>query len=192
MNLVGLHTIYGDENGQRTPYMTRAWIWRLRLHIFHRGDVDPDYHDHPWDFWTFPLTSYVEEVVDTDITALAHVGGFFAAVKPDAPAVTRNVVPAFRWTYRPATHCHRVTGRYSGIYFTEKGRMSDEIASDDAEWRVPLADQRRVITIVWRGRSGRRWGFLKFSDGRFCWVHWKEYVFRGGKTAPCDDNQEGV
>lgn len=192
MDIIGLHTIYGDEDGQRTPYMTRAWIGRLRLHIFHRGDADPDCHDHPWDFWTFPLTSYVEEVVDRDIAALAQTDSFMPAIKPDAPIVARNVVPAFRWTYRPATHCHRVLGRYSGVYFTSGGVAAGEMASAAAEWRIPLADRRRIVTIVWRGRSGRRWGFLKFRDGRFCWVHWKEYIFRGGKTAPCDNSQEGV
>ena len=43
----GRHTIYDDAGG--TPYMTRYWIGRLRLHIFYRGDADPDCHDHPWD-----------------------------------------------------------------------------------------------------------------------------------------------
>ncbi len=179
MRFIGLNTIYGDEDGQRTPYMTRAWIGRLRLHIFHRGDTDPDYHDHPWDFWTFPLTPYVEAVVDQDIAALAQGGGFSPAFKPDAPVAWRRVVPAFQLHYRPATFCHRVIGRWNG-----DGRGHSNA--------YPSADGRKIITIVWRGRSGRRWGFLKFRDGRFCWVHWKEYVFRGGKTAPCDDSQEGI
>ncbi|MDK4704302.1 hypothetical protein PH562_18765 [Rhizobium sp. CNPSo 4062] len=192
MKFAGFDTIYGDEDGQRTPYMTRVWIGRLRLHIFHRGDADPDCHDHPWDFWTFPLTSYVEEVVDPDISALAQAASFAPVIRPDSPIITRNIVPAFRWSHRPSTHCHRVLGRYSGVYFTANGKMTDEAPADDTDWRVPLADSRKIITIVWRGRSGRRWGFLKLRDGRFCWVHWKEYIFRGGKTAPCDDSQEGV
>ena len=177
MDLIGLHTIYGDDDGRRTPYMTRAWVGRLRLHIFHRGDADPDHHDHPWDFWTFPLTSYVEEVVDHDVAALARSAGFSPAIKPDAPVFARRVVRAFRLQHRPATYCHRVIGRYAGYWSVDTG---------------PVTDDRKIITIVWRGRSGRRWGFLKFRDGRFCWIHWKEYVFRGGKTVPCDHGQEGV
>jgi hypothetical protein len=42
----GWHTI--QHNG--SPYMTRIWIGRLRLHIFYRGDTEPDAHDHPWEF----------------------------------------------------------------------------------------------------------------------------------------------
>ena len=60
----GRSVIYGKEDEHATPYMTRYWIGRLRLHIFHRGDQDPDCHDHPWDFWTFPFTPYVEEVAE--------------------------------------------------------------------------------------------------------------------------------
>ena len=58
----GRSVIYGKEDEHATPYMTRYWIGRLRLHLFHRGDQDPDCHDHPWGFWTFPFRSYVEEV----------------------------------------------------------------------------------------------------------------------------------
>lgn len=47
--------------------MTRAWFGRLRFHVFFRGDQDPDCHDHPWGFWTFPLRSYVEEVLEERI-----------------------------------------------------------------------------------------------------------------------------
>lgn len=36
----------------------------IRLHRFWRGDDDRAVHDHPWDFWTFPLTSYLERCPD--------------------------------------------------------------------------------------------------------------------------------
>ena len=49
----GWHTIITDGS----KYMTRVWFGRLRVHVFYRGDADADPHDHPWDFWTFPLTS---------------------------------------------------------------------------------------------------------------------------------------
>jgi hypothetical protein len=162
--LFGFHTIYGAEGHHDTPYMTRAWLGRLRFHIFHRGDADPDCHDHPWDFWTFPLTPYVEEVATPD-----GLGGF---------SITRQIVRAFRLTYRPAEHCHRVLGRW-----------------DSHKWPSGVtghfvSTNRKIITIVWRGGIGRRWGFLKHRDGRWCWTHWKEYVFEGGKDAPCINPQE--
>ena len=153
----GRSVIYGKEDEHATPYMTRYWIGRLRLHIFHRGDQDPDCHDHPWDFWTFPFTSYVEEVPLPNRLE----GGY---------DLYRRVVPAWRWSFRPATHTHRVLGRYAG--FRDKG--------------VPAVDSRPIVTLVWRGKDERKWGFLKHRDGRWCWVHWKSYVFGGGKSAPCE------
>lgn len=172
---IGHSTVYGVDGVHRTAYQTRLWIGRLRLHIFHRGDQDPDYHDHPWGFWTFPLTSYVEEVVEVIHHNLVttvdratrtilwddHAGEYF-----QAPAVIsiltkqpkRQTVRAWHWHYRPATHTHRVLGALAG---------------------------GKIITLVWRERKSRAWGFLKLRDGRWCWQPWKEYVFNGGKSAPC-------
>src|SRR4051812_39357096 len=98
MKALGFETIYGVDGEHDTPFLTRVRLGRLRMHVFHRGDADPDCHDHPWDFWTFPLTSYVEEVVD------------LATLR-----MRRQVVPAARWSYRPAEHTHRVLGRYDRL-----------------------------------------------------------------------------
>lgn len=157
--LVGWSTIYGRAGEHETPYMTRVWIGRLRLHVFHRGDADPDPHDHPWDFWTFPFTAYVEEVTDWSPTRQSP---------PEPPACYLNLVRAFCWTYRPAEHCHRVLCR-----------NGDDPSKPN--------ETRRIVTLVWRGKAERKWGFLKARDGRWCWVHWREYVFGGGKDAPCSD-----
>lgn len=83
-----------DRLGGWTPYMTRLVLRRFRIHIFHRGDGDPDPHDHPWDFWTFPLTSYVETTWDTD-TANYRI----------------NLVRAWRLHWRPSSYVHCVLGR---------------------------------------------------------------------------------
>src|SRR5690606_6991910 len=101
MRFAGVQTIYGADGV--SPYMTRAWIGRLRLHVFHRGDEDPDPHDHPWDFWTFPLTAYVEEVVEA-------APGFTGLRQRRS-----RLVSAFRLHHRPAEHTHRVIGRYAGL-----------------------------------------------------------------------------
>ena len=87
-----IERIYGKDGEHETPYLTRIVIGRLRFHKFHRGDADPDMHDHPWSFWTFPLTSYVEQ------TPM----GFFA-------------VKRFQWHFRPATYAHRVLGPVSEV-----------------------------------------------------------------------------
>lgn len=189
VGLYGSHTIYGREGEHDTPYMTRTWFGRLRLHIFHRGDADPDCHDHPWDFWTFPLTSYVEEVVTKRPIRRPDEFDAVMAGGDLGYETTRQLVRALRLTYRPATHCHRVLGRYSGVWFSEEGvgRVGRTIEAGG----VPLTDPRRVVTIVWRGGLARKWGFLRNRDGKWCWTPWKEYVFGGGKDAPCSDAEGG-
>ena len=82
-------TLWGGQ-GDRTPYMTRVVLGRLRLHVFHRGDADTDCHDHPSDFWTFPLVSYLEAYIDAD------------------GALQQRVVKAFRLHFRRAEFAHRV------------------------------------------------------------------------------------
>lgn len=166
----GWNTIFGREGDHATPYMTRIWFGRLRLHIFHRGDADPDCHDHPWDFWTFPLTPYVEEVV----TECEMDESFFRQ---------KRIVPAWRLTFRPAEHCHRVLGRYLGpppkhdMWLYGEGRIKQPVI---------LYGSGRIVTLVWRGTARRKWGFRKERNHRWCWVAWKEYVFGGGKSAPCE------
>lgn len=181
---VSFVTLYGDDGDCRTPYLTRLVIGRLRLHIFHRGDADPDPHDHPWDFWTFPLTAYVEDVTVRKLDALA------GDHDPWSPRVlrsetSRQVVPAFRWSFRAAEHTHWVLGRFGGEY------LHDWVGRQRTDEPLPLSRPGRIVTIVWTGGARRRWGFLKHRDGSWCWVHWRDYVFGGGKHAPCEPSAEG-
>jgi hypothetical protein len=155
-SLFGISTIYGRAGEHDEPYMTRIWFGRLRLHIFYRGDNDPDCHDHPWDFWTFPLTPYVEEV----LVAIRDAIPEGTKPRPQRYQRVRQVVPAFQWTFRKATHTHRVLGR-------------------------AYKSNGKIVTIVWRGKGERPWGFIKDREGRWCWVTWKEYVLGGGKDSPC-------
>jgi hypothetical protein len=164
----GWHTIYGVDGEHAAPYMTRIWAGRLRLHIFYRGDNDPDPHDHPWDFWTFPLTSYVEEVTTRGWVDVGVIG-YQSHLK---------VVRAFRLHHRPATYCHRVLGRaLIAVYGSQDGNIFEVL---------PAAVPGRIITVVWRGKGERKWGFLRNRDGKWCWTPWREYVFGGGKHAPCE------
>lgn len=172
----GVHTIINEDGGR---YMTRYWIGRLRLHVFHRGDYDPDCHDHPWDFWTFPLTSYVEEVLHEQRQA------YLAKNSPPPPKFfrTRQIVKRFRLHFRPAEHCHRVLGKYVGP--SPKGDTSlyaERRILDPGE----LYGDGKIVTIVWQAGVRRKWGFWKDRDGRWCWQGWKEYVLAGGKHSPCE------
>lgn len=92
--------VYGSTLADaETPYLLRIMLtpktrWgQLRMNVFFRGDKDPDPHDHPWPFWTFPLRSYREWYVD-------GTGGH----------MRQRVVKAFRLHHRPAGFKHIVQG----------------------------------------------------------------------------------
>lgn len=199
----GINTIV--KGGKK--YMTRIWLGRLRVHIFYRGDEDRDPHDHPWSFSTFPLSSYVEEVTEriTPFPAPVIGEGDAARFAPIAYQTRLQVVPAWRWNYRPATHCHRVVGAFTGIYdvFNESGALVGDISELEIKHGnradtfqrygytlVPryekLDGSRRMITIVWRSGFERMWGFLKTRDGKWCWQDFKTYLNENGGSAPCE------
>lgn len=160
----GKHTIYGVDGEYETPYMTRYWLGPFRIHIFYRGDADPDPHDHPWSFITFPLTSYVEEVTSYEPN---EAGEFYSK--------RLQIVPAFRFSFRRATHLHRVLGAWSGARFNDGVRQV----------RLPHVKPGKILTLVIVFGPKRAWGFLKDRDGQWCWIPWRDYVFAGGKNAPC-------
>lgn len=184
----GIQTIRGSDTPEtfETPYMTRIWFGRLRVHIFHRGDADPDCHDHPWGFWTFPLRSYVEEFVTETRCLTCGMSLGACGLCLDSPEFTQHlhVVSAWRWHYRPAIHCHRVLGSYEGM---EPNDASYFWPHGVAPRTVPRIGGRRIITVVWREPASREWGFTKKRLSKWCWVPWKTYVYEGGKDAPCGD-----
>ena len=79
------------------PYMTEVKLLpttrfgELRLHIIHRPDIDRSCHDHPADFYTFPLVSYTEVVLDLDTMQERE-----------------NMVRRFHLHKRKATYSHRI------------------------------------------------------------------------------------
>lgn len=107
-------------------YQTMICAGRLRFHIFHREDPGEAFHDHRWDFWTFPLTSYVEEVL-----------------LPDG-LIDRRVVPALCWSFRKAEHTHRVVGRAAG----RPGKVVTFV------WRGPIRRDWKYVNVI-RGRAHR-------------------------------------
>ena len=178
--LFGKHTIITDG----VPYMTRYWFGRLRLHIFYRGDAD-DPHDHPWDFKTFPFMPYVEDV-------FYEVGTNDG--EPPILRRQRRVVPAWQWSFRKAEFRHVVLGRYSG--HVSKRYHFGNTATIDAPypeqantmalqgWEATV-ESGKVITIVWRGRERREWGFWLNRLGTSCFQAWKDVKKHGFKTI-CD------
>lgn len=83
------------------PYLDRYIVYlggTLRAHKFWRGDDDTAVHDHPWDFWTFPLADYVEHYERFEPGLLRWIQGV-------------RIVPAFRINKRLAEFRHIVLGR---------------------------------------------------------------------------------
>lgn len=189
--LFGVNHIYGADDGKETVYMTRAWFGRLRFHIFFRGDQDPDCHDHPWGFWTFPLRTYVEEVLDERIVKIwgtdpVTMEGY---VRESSYFERRTeIVRAFRWHYRPATYRHRVLGVWDRHYdgWAKRGHHYN-VKGEVVPAHIPVGV---LPTIVWRDKPSRAWGFTKERSGIWCWVPWTDYVFNGGKAAPCQEEIE--
>jgi hypothetical protein len=144
--------IYGGPAGGDSGkcYLTRILLSpvirnrQVYLHIFHREDLDRDPHDHPFDFWTFPLNQgYLEDVFD-----------------PQRKCFRKQWVKQWRWSFRPATHTHRVLNTETGLW--------------------PL------VTLVVRGKHQRPWGFwchsprqLQNDPTRF-WCRWQNYMKSGG------------
>lgn len=78
-------------------YQTQVWLWRFRFHKFMREDPGEAHHDHPWWFITFPLDTYVEDVLDVKTGKTERV-----------------IVEAFRFHYRPKEYTHRIIGLWNG------------------------------------------------------------------------------
>lgn len=92
------------RGSDRSVFVTRVRVspqtrWgQIYLHIFHRGDADPDPHDHPSPFWTFPFRSYVELVM-----------------LPNGQ-LAENIVRAWRWHKREATYVHLIKRPLKGSF----------------------------------------------------------------------------
>jgi hypothetical protein len=137
-------------NLQGSPYLERWFVYifgcTVRLHKFLRGDDDRAPHDHPWPFWTFPLTGYWESTWDE------HGGKVTHFVKPR------------RLHYRPSRYRHMVLGssRFRWLDF-----ITGHPVDDWTEYRTP----KPFWTIVVTGRKDRSWGF--YPNGEY--VYYRDF-----------------
>lgn len=152
-------------------YLTKYSIAGLRgwyLHVFHRGDSDPDPHDHPWAFDTFPLTAYDEDVWHNGVTV-------------------PRVVTAGRWHHRDAIYCHRVRGPHWEPYGAHQ--VTNRWKAIAPRSRIPwytricwmLFGQTKIVTIIKHGEETRKWGF-RCSNG--VWVPWRQYIDKAKTWMP--------
>lgn len=143
-----------ETRGLESPYQTVVKFGESgpRIHFFWRGDADDDCHDHPSDFWTFPLTSYVEEYRDRE------------------GRLRRRVVKAFGLHRRRAEFTHRLLGSHDGKYHPLS--IMEWAAGFDRE---PIVGIRPVVTLVWWGKKRREWGFHTPKG----WEFWRSYLGLG-------------
>lgn len=103
-------------NGE--PYLERWFVYlfgrTIRLHKFFRGDDDRALHDHPWKFWTFPLTAYWEYV----------------------PNGTQKV-EARRWHYRPSRYQHMVLGSHA-----KADKRGVKFSTPDPFWTIVVTGKK--------------------------------------------------
>lgn len=184
MQFIGKRDIYG-RNGDL--YLRRFTFGRLMLHIIYRPDEDEDCHDHRWDFVTFPLTPYVEVVINPkviDNLETAHRIWHENLILPPSKKTSRvEIVPAFKFSKRRANHTHRILGRWNGYSesryghtFTGKPRTEED---------TPQVGAGPIVTLVWRSAPYRDWGFVKNRGNLWCWQFWKDYL-SGGRHGGCE------
>lgn len=162
---VPVKVIYGCESrgDGGVPYMSRYRIFEwtrfggLYLHIFHRSDHDV-MHDHPWAFASLILSA-----------------GYIEATPGGQHECGRDGL-------------HRILGEWRvsawKLYeadpnFEERRRVRPgSVLFRPAKWihRVELMPDTEPVTLVWRWKTCREWGFWP----RGVWENWRSYFERLG------------
>ena len=152
---VKLRSHWGTDGDGWTPYQTVLALGRLRFHCFHRGDQDEHCHDHMWDFATFPLTSYVEQVFNAGLP-------------------TKQVVRAFRVHKRSAEYAHRLLGKWNGHLRTRAGPVWTIVVVGEKrrEWGFWIPAKHLEVENV-RDKS------FDYHYAAPRWIPWKHYVYGG-------------
>jgi hypothetical protein len=120
-------------------YLTRFILYiagrTVRLHKFHRGDDERAPHDHPWDFWTFPLCGgYAELIPDFEFDS-----GF-----------RLNWVPGWRWSFRPAKYQHIVVDPEKPFWTLVVTRVKSNGWGFWPSYWKPLDKERMRVFVPWR------------------------------------------
>jgi hypothetical protein len=152
-------TILNRESGTRL--MDRWTLLRtpwgnLCVHVFHTSDEGRDLHDHPWAFTSLILFGGYTEVRPKqwlrDAHTIAELKNVWEGVGPKTVQTLmalemnweRVFIGPLTLVRRPASWVHR----------------------------VELAPCTKAVTILWRTRKTRPWGFFTIRG----WVFWEAYV----------------
>lgn len=155
---------YAPVSDSGSVFMDRYAIGRLWVHIFRRADKDVFYHDHEWDFYTFPLKSYVEEVL---VVADKDLWYENKRVLKGERYVRHDIVRAWRWHKRKAEHAHRIVATYHMRRWPESGYRPIYWNMIPSAW--DKSSNWPVITICWKGKPRRNWGAWQKSPHSGAW-----------------------
>jgi hypothetical protein len=163
--LIGNYTLGFQHDTVRlngAPYLERWFVYifgcTLRLHKFYRGDDDRAPHDHPWAFWTFPLSGYWERVHKSPPCRICHsTAGVCTWNHKGSNATQEHYVKPWRLHYRPSSYQHMVIGNQRGYIGSPENAI--------------FGTAKPFWTIVVTGRKDRSWGF--YPDGKY--VYWKDF-----------------
>lgn len=156
-----IEDIYGRDGRdlylRRWHLTPRTRVGQLVLHVFFRGDQDPDPHDHPWDFWTLPLSR----------------NGYIEMAPDEAGDLVAVHVPGWCVTHRRAEYAHLIVGRCivrNRQCFVTKGRFATLV------W---MGQRRREWGFWPRWIEAGKMGLIATGIGRGGRVHvsWYAYLF---------------
>ena len=156
--------IYGVDGLHTTPYLTRLRLLQsninrpffqhgIFLHKFHRGDLDMAFHDHPWDYWTFPLRTYYEDILDSN-----------------GKVILRWKMQGLRWHFRTMYHTHRLPpdAHYPWYSLVLPGPPRA------TTWGFYLPKARADKLYPGLADPSKR-------VGSFVWVSWSNYIYNPTK-----------
>lgn len=105
-------------------------LGRFQLETWLPEMLEEHHHDHECDFWVYPFSSYVEQVL-----------------LPKNGAQWVQTIPAHKWRKFPAEHTHIMLGAYMGL-------------NEFQGFPEPQRDiVKPVYVLVYRGKKRRSWGY---------------------------------
>jgi len=104
----------GGDLYLRRFYLTPLWFpIRLFLHHIVRPDSDEHMHDHPWDFWTFPVMGgYLENGHRPRRGDVIGIHWLLKLVGTDPEMGIRHG----GWQFRPSTYRHRIVAVFPNTW----------------------------------------------------------------------------
>lgn len=179
-----------SRGDSQSDYLTRLTIlepksrnWAIYLHKFHRSD-SPEHHDHPWSFVSVILwRGYFEETPGPLEARVFHTTHDDYARSIAGLSSIPRAATSFLETHPFDNGIKTIPGEWGayeayGSAPIRKRVWPGMVLFRPATWRhrVVLISEKPSITLVFRWRYEREWGFFTAKG----WQHWKDYFRERG------------